>query len=248
MEALILGHANRVITANPAITKELRKRHPDAKNIQPISQGHDEEDFSGYQPAPSDVFTIGYLGSLSPDCDPEPFFSALHILINQGKIPQEKVRFVHVGLPVALDLEQLIERYLLKQVVEQRGYLPHADSLSQMSRVSLLLLVTSSDPLVFPAKVFEYLRLGKPILGIAPKEGEVARFLTEMKSGKVSSPEDLEGIKEALLFYYSNYQRGRISSDVNEEKMRKFERKSLTERLACTFDEIIKQLKGFSTS
>jgi hypothetical protein len=248
MEALIIGHADRVITANPCITKEIRERHPDAKNIQQVSQGYDEEDFSGYQPAPSDVFTIGYLGSLSPDCNPEPFFAALHVLVELGKIPQEKVRFVHVGLPVAMDLKQLIERYQLSQMVEQRGYLSHADSLSQMSKVSLLLLITSSDPLVFPAKVFEYLRLRKPVLGIAPKEGELARFLTEMKSGKVASPEDLEGIKEALHLYYSDYQRGSISSDVNLEKMRKFERKSLTERLACIFDGIIKQPEGLSTS
>jgi hypothetical protein len=248
MEALILDHADRVITANLAIQRELTRHYPDAENILPVSQGYDEEDFAGYQPVHSDIFTIGYLGSLSPDCDPEPFFAALRVLIDQGKIPPEKVRFVFVGLPVALDLKRLIGRYQLSQVTEQRGYLSHADSLNQMSKASLLLLITSSDPLVFPAKVFEYLRLGKPILGIVPKEGELARFLDEMKSGKVVSPEDLEGIQKALLSYYSDHQKDEISLKVSVERIKEFERRHLTERLACIFEEIIKQTEGPFTS
>ena len=239
MEKLIIDQADRVITANPAITRELETRYPYARNICPVSQGYDEEDFETYRSGLSDVFTIGYLGTFSPDCDPEPFLAALRQSIDRGRIPGDRVKFVHIGLPVGIDLGRLIEKYNLKEVVELKGYLSHPESLNQMSKVSLLLLITSAHPLIFPAKIFEYLRLKKPILGILPQKSEAARFLTEMKMGKVISPEDKEGIGEALLSYFSDHHSGKATSDVEEDQIKRFERKSLTFRLSSILDKVI---------
>ncbi len=239
MERLIVSNADRVITANPAIKGEFERLHPYSKKICLIDQGYDEEDFLTYQSFSSEIFTIGYLGTFSPDCDPEPFFAALGELIDQGMIPKEKVKFVHVGLSVGIDLDQLVEKYKLREIVEQKGYLSHSESLKQMGRASLLLLVTSDHPLVFPAKVFEYIRLKKPILGIVPPKSEIVKFLTQMKVGKVVSPEDKKGIKETLLSYFSNFQKGKLTLDIQEDELKRFERKSLTLRLASLFDEVV---------
>ena len=239
MERLIVNNADRVSTANPAITKELETRYPHSRKICLIDQGYDEEDFGTSQSFSSEVFTIGYLGTLGPDCDPEPFFAALGELINQKMIPKEKVKFVHVGLPVGIDLEDLVEKYKLKEVVQQKGYLSHGEALSQMGKVSLLLLVTTDHPGVFPAKIFEYLRLKKPILGLVPPKSEIAKFLTEMNVGEVVSLEDKKKIKETLFFYFSNYHMEKLTLNVGEDKIKKFERKSLTLKLASLFDEVV---------
>jgi len=238
MERLIVNNADRVITANPAIAREFETQHSPAKEICMISQGYDEEDFRIPQSSLSEIFTIGYLGTFSPDCDPEPFFAALGRLIDRGMIPKEKVKFVHVGLSVGIDLERLIEKYKLSEVVQQKGYLTHREALKLMRKVSLLLLITSEQPLVFPGKIFEYLRLKKPILGILPQKSEINRFLTEMKLGKMVSPQNKDQIQQVLLFYISNFEKGKLTSDVDEGKLQQFERKSLTFRLASLFDEV----------
>jgi len=241
MERLIINKADKVITANPAITTDLKSHHPHIEKIEQIDQGYDEEDFAKYQSSLPEIFTIGYLGTLSPDCDPEPFFAALGDLIDQKVIPQDKIKFVHVGLSMGINWDRLIEKYRLKEVVQPKGYLSHRDSLSEMQKVSLLLLITSDHPLVFPAKVYEYLRFNQPILGIFPKDSQIAKFLLEIKGGRVVPPEDKEGIKQVLISYYTDFAEGKMALITREEEISKYERKSLTFKLASLMDEVARR-------
>jgi glycosyltransferase involved in cell wall biosynthesis len=238
---LIIRGADRVISANPSITKRMIAQYSGAKRIETINQGYDEQDFEGGVPQKSKLFTIGYLGTFSQDSNPEPVFRALRSLIHQELIPRDMIRLIHVGLSVGVDLNGLIEKYDLKGVVERRGYLPHHEALRQVGEASIFLLVTSEDPAIFPAKVFEYLPFRRPILAVAPTGSEVAGFITETESGRVVSPKDKKGIKEALLFHFSNYEKPTSSSPEHEENVRKFERRSLTSRLASLFDETIQK-------
>jgi glycosyltransferase involved in cell wall biosynthesis len=239
LEKLIIQKADKVITANPAITTDLESRHPHTEKIQQIDQGYDEEDFASCQVSLPEIFTIGYLGTFSPDCDPEPFLAALGGLIGEGIIPKDKIRLVHVGLSMGIDLDHLIEKYNLKDVVLKKGYLSHRESVNEMKKASLLLLVTSDHPLIFPAKVYEYLRFKKPILGIIPKESRIAKFLTEIKAGKVISPEDKEGIRQVLVSYFTDFAEGKMTLVISEDEINRFERKSLTFKLASLLDEVV---------
>ncbi|MGB2805843.1 MAG: glycosyltransferase [Candidatus Zixiibacteriota bacterium] len=237
----IINAADRVIVANPAIKGEFEMRHPPAENICLVNQGYDEEDFKTYKPSTSEIFSIGYLGTFSPDCDPEPFLSALGEWIDQRKIPKNKVKLIHIGLSTGIDMDGLIEKHALKDVVIRKGYLSHKQALEEMKGVSFLLLVTSDHPSVFPAKIFEYLRLKKPILSIVPSNSQIAKTLAEMKVGKVVSPEHKEEIKEKLDSYFSDFQKDGLSSAVSEGKLAKFERKALTLKLASLFDEVTRR-------
>jgi glycosyltransferase involved in cell wall biosynthesis len=237
-QRLFVGMADRVIVANPAIGSDFEIRYPQTRKIRLVSQGYDEEDFKTIQSTLPETFTIGYLGTLSPDCDPEPFLSALSLWVNQGMIPKEKVRFLHVGLSRGIDLDRLIRKYRLEGVAEKRGYLSHRESLNEMKGVSLLLLVTSDHPSIFPAKVFEYLRLKKPVLGIVPPGSQIGRLLTEMRIGRVVSPEDKRGIKEALQSCFSESLKGGSGMHVDEGNLRKYERKSLSLSLASHFNQV----------
>lgn len=241
MEGLIIQKADKVITANPAITRDFETRLSHPEKICLIDQGYDEEDFQGVSSPSSEIFTIGYLGTFSPDCDPEPFFAALGGLIGEGIISKDKIRFVQVGLSMGIDLDNLIEKYKLKEVVQEKGYLSHPDSLKEIAKVSLLLLVTSDHPLIFPAKVFEYLRLKKPILGILPPKSQIAEFLIEMKAGIVVSPKDENGIRQRILLYFKNFAEGKLTLDMSEDEINKFERKSITFKLASLFDKVVQR-------
>jgi hypothetical protein len=230
--------ADKIISANPSITKIMMEQYSVAKKIETIGQGYDESDFETSVDGKAELFTIGYLGTFSPDCDPEPLFWALRNLIDQKLIPKDKIKFIHVGLSMGIDLDGLIEKYDLKEVLEKKGYLPHRKALDQMKDVSIFLLVTSDNPLVFPAKVFEYLPFKKPILGIVPQESEVGKIILKMKLGRVISPEDKNGIAETLLYYFSNFENKTFSFPRNEEKVKRFDRRYLTSKLASILDQM----------
>jgi glycosyltransferase involved in cell wall biosynthesis len=237
VEKLILSKADKVVVANPAIREALESRHRLGEKICEVSQGYDEEDFGAITSEKPETFVIGYLGTFSPDCDPEPFFAALGDLIGMGVIPRDKIRFVHVGVCVGIDFDRLVQRYGLGDVVQEKGYLPHKEALEEMGKAFLLLLVTSDHPLVFPAKVFECLRLGKPILGVVNPRSQMAALLNRARAGRVVSPEDSAGVKQALTSYFSAFEKGELASNMDEDVLQEFERKFLTSKLASLFDQ-----------
>jgi hypothetical protein len=239
LEKTIVSRAGRVVMANPAILAELRSAHPLTNTIRLIDQGYDEEDFQELVPTKSEIFTIGYLGTFSPDCNPEPFFQVMKDLTDRNLIPKDKIRLLHVGGSMHLDAKRLATEYGLSEILETKGYLPHRQALAQMAKTSVLLLITSDDPRVFPAKVFEYLRLGKPILGIVPEESQIAKSLQAVNARRVVSIDDAEGIKQALLGCYDEFKNGKMRFDVPDDSVKRFERKVLTGRLASLFDEVV---------
>jgi glycosyltransferase involved in cell wall biosynthesis len=243
MEKLFLRHADKVIVANPVIEEGFKRKYTPSGKIHLVEQGYDEEDFQNGTDQALGVFTIGYLGTFSPDCNPEPVFTALGELISENKIPRDKIRLVHYGLPLGIDLIVLMEKYNLKNVVLSEGYLSHKEALNEMRKVSVSLLVTSDDPSVFPAKVFEYLRLRKPVIGVVPPESQIAGLLTETGAGKVVSPGDQDGIKKMLLGYFDSFTQGHLGTELNSVNPDRYERKSLSFKLATLFDQTLSKIK-----
>jgi glycosyltransferase involved in cell wall biosynthesis len=239
LEKTIVSCADRIVTANPVIQAELTKAHPLMKSILLIDQGYDEEDFQEVVSTKPDVFTVGYLGTFSPDCNPQPVFRALGELMYENLLPKDKVKFLHVGGSVHLDVKRLAKERGLSEILETKRYLPHRQALAQMAKASVLLLITSDDPRVFPAKVFEYLRLGKPILGIVPEESQMAKFLQSVNAQAVLGMDDVEGIKRTLLAHFAEFKNGQMRSDMRDDSLKGFERKVLTGRLASLFDEVV---------
>jgi glycosyltransferase involved in cell wall biosynthesis len=239
LEKTIITNADKVVAANPIIKGELEKTNPRKENLCLIDQGYDEEDFENFRPVAPEKFTIGYLGTFSQDCNPEPFFCALGELISENLVPKKKIGLKHVGGSLQIDMRKMAQKYGLQEILETKGYISHKDALNQMENVSVLLLVTSDDPCVFPAKVFEYLRLGKPILGIVPQDSEMAKLLREMKAQAIVPPENGEGIKQAILASFKDFERKEKSYPLEEKILKRFERKELTSRLASLFEEVI---------
>jgi glycosyltransferase involved in cell wall biosynthesis len=238
---LITQNADGIISINDKITQRLFSLYPFIKNIKTIPNGYDESDFNLPASVKTDSFIIAYLGTFSPDHDPEPFLLGLKNLLEEKKVPKEKIKFIHIGLCMGIDLDRLVKRYDLSDVVERTGYLPHKEALAHLQGAFLLLLTTSQAPeaeMISTSKLFEYMPLRKPILAIVPTEGAAAGVVSSLNLGKVVSPADPVGIKQELLSFFSDWERGSLSLNVDEEKIKMFSRKSLTSQLASLFDEI----------
>jgi glycosyltransferase involved in cell wall biosynthesis len=238
---LISQNADGIISINDKITQRLFSLYPFIKNIKTIPNGYDESDFNLPTSVKTDSFIIAYLGTFSPDHDPKPFLSGLSNLLDERKIPKEKIKFIHIGLCMGIDLDRLVKRYDLSGVVERTGYLPHKEALAHLKEASLLLLTTSQTPeaeMISTSKLFEYMPLRKPILAIVPPDGAAAGVVSSLNLGKVVSPADPVGIKQELLSFFSDWEKGSLSLNVDEEKIKMFSRKSLTSQLASLFDEI----------
>ncbi len=239
---LITQNAKAIVSINEKITQRLVSLYPFIKNIKTIPNGYDESDFNIPPFVKTDSFIIAYLGTFSPDHNPGHFLLGLRSLLDEKKALKEKIKLKHIGLCMGIDLDGMIKKYDLSEVVERRGYLPHKEALAQLQDASVLLLTTSPSPeaeMISTSKLFEYMPLKKPILAIVPPNGAASQIVSALNLGKVVSPFDPVGIKQELFSFFSDWEKGSLSLNVDEGKIKMFSRKFLTSRLASLFDEII---------
>ncbi|MHB2151037.1 glycosyltransferase [Calditrichota bacterium LG25] len=178
-----------------------------------IPNGYDEADFNGLKTSTvvkDDWFRIGFSGTIYSHLNhPTPLFRALAALKARKPESGEKIRFVHVGKS-HIDLKKLASRFGLETQVETTGYLPHRQALEKLNQMDCLcFILDDSDArsrFTIGGKVYEYLRLKKPILALVPEEGEAADLVNRTNSGVVISPKKKEQIADVLLNWLNSRQ------------------------------------------
>jgi glycosyltransferase involved in cell wall biosynthesis len=241
---LITQNAKAVVSINEKISQRLFSLYPFIKNIETIPNGYDDSDFNLPPTGKTDSFVIAYLGTFSPDHNPESFLLGLRSLLDEKRTLKEKIKLKHIGLCMGIDLDGMIKKYDLSGVVERKGYLPHKEALAQLQDASILLLTTSPSleaEMISTSKLFEYIPLKKPVLAIVPPSGAAAEVVSSLNLGKVVSPADLVGIEKELLSFFLDWEKGKLSPGLDEVRIKMFSREFLTSRLASLFDEVIKR-------
>lgn len=57
---------------------------------------------------------------------------------------------------------------------------------------------------MYPGKIFEYLRLGKPIISLSPIGGVVDTLIQQTKRGYNVDFDNIRGIEQSILQLYKN--------------------------------------------
>lgn len=170
-----------------------------------IPNGFDEDDFRELPSKPKNdqhLFKIGFSGTVYSHLNhPTPLFKAMAHFSKQWPEQGAQLRFVHVGKS-QIDLKKLAARFRLANQVQSLGYLPHKEALVRLNEMDSLCFVLSDrdarSRFTVGGKVYEYLRLAKPILALVPEDGEAADLIHETKSGVVVSPQNTEAIVSVL--------------------------------------------------
>lgn len=237
LESVLLHQADCNLTVEASLTREYARNFGlSAEKIISITNGYDEENFADLNiPAHTDRFTINYSGLLySGHRSIEPVLKAIQQLHEKKAVELSDIRFRVVGNAVPKNVVAA-QRYGLSDVLIQTGYLSHRAALqSNMDSNLLLLLIGEGDNLksFYSAKIFEYLRSGRPILAIAPKDGVVDQVLQESGHGKAFSSKQIAEIKAMILEEYLKWKNRCDSSLLHSPAIERFEGKHLTQQLA----------------
>ena len=124
----------------------------------------------------------------------------------------------------------------LEPVVRRFGFVPKQEALAHLRSADAAFIVLAAAPgraHVPPAKLFEYIGLDRPVLAIAPP-GEARRILDELGWGLAAdpTPEGVAGGIERLL--------SAAPSGGTADPERRYERSTLSRRLAALLDEVVK--------
>jgi hypothetical protein len=121
--------------------------------------------------------------------------------------------------------------------VERIGYVPHARVLHELAASHLTVCIldeAAGAERVYPAKLFELMHLGRPMLTLAPRDSAAARLVERYGFGPALRPRDEEAIASDLLRRLQAFRGGdyRLELGQNAAAIRCFDRRALAARFA----------------
>jgi glycosyltransferase involved in cell wall biosynthesis len=213
---LVASQADAIVTAWDGIAEEIGGYEPKAP-ITVIPNGADYDDFEGLAYLPADRFRITHTGSFFGKRNPRPFLTALQ----ESGLENVVARFV--GELTTRDREWAEtlgfgDRLELLPFGSRR----HALAYQRDSEALLLLLPEAGErgAPVLPGKIFEYLAAERPILAAVPPTGAAANLIRESGAGIVVAPDDVAGIREALIGLEARWRAGRLNGASLPDELR----------------------------
>jgi hypothetical protein len=162
--------------------------HLPAEKFVVIENGYDEDGFAsalGTLATPAapagagDTLTLLHSGVLyDAGRDPSAFMRAVAALVREGLPGGKRLRVVLRAPGNMEGIRALAEQFGVADVVEVAPAVPYAQALAEMLAADGL-LVFQGSPFnnQVPAKIYEYFRARRPILGLVDPGGETARVL-----------------------------------------------------------------------
>jgi glycosyltransferase involved in cell wall biosynthesis len=205
-ERLVLAHADRIVANTPNCCAALAQTYSlHAEKICSITNGFDPEAFPAAPPPPGSgsALHVVHAGELHFGRDPRPFLDALQAMLSVSALSARclRARFLGQTNCAGLDLNDEIRRRGLADAVDLPGQMPYQKTLQELTAADILLVLdTPGRSIGVPAKVYEYLGAGRPILALAEPGGDTDLVLKQ--SGvlhRVAPPRDMERIGQALV-------------------------------------------------
>jgi glycosyltransferase involved in cell wall biosynthesis len=193
-----------------------------------ISNGYDNDDFLNLNKSlliDTNNINISYIGTMFGP-------QANHKLIEGINTFSKKlnsnspIKFNFIG-EFEFKILQAINANNLIRLINK---ISHSEALNLMFTSQILILVLPNDfegKIAYSGKFFEYIKIGKPILGIVP-DGEVAEIIKKYNLGEIANPDDIIEIKNKI---------NKIIENINSytklpvEELYKYSREAQTEYL-----------------
>jgi glycosyltransferase involved in cell wall biosynthesis len=164
-----------------------------------VANGCDVTDFARLTPrSPSSPFILLHAGSLYGARNPAPLLRGLANAIRRGTIDRARMRLRFVGRVGVPGVESLVHQLGLEDVVEFISHVPRQIALQQMADASALLIIQPVTKVSVPAKLYEYMAVGRPVLALSEPDGETASIVQGSGAGIAVSADDEAAIERCL--------------------------------------------------
>ncbi|MFD2614860.1 glycosyltransferase [Paenibacillus gansuensis] len=240
-EVLSLQEADAVISVTEQITDTLYQISGTGSNrkFHTIHNGYDPMDFVNIAAKKKNKkFTICYMGSIYGlrRGVANQFFSELNSAISNNIINPDHIELKLIGY---LDSITFPEEWPLHHIVHSTGYLNHKTALANAAASDLLLLfIDPREDTTVTSKIYELVRLGKPILALIPPVGSAATILAHTRTGIIVDSKCPSKSIKVIKSLYKAWRADAIKTKPNEMAIQKYSRVKLTGKLAVILDQI----------
>ena len=142
--------------------------------------GYSEKYFSGLiNTIKNDEKVIIHAGNIFDYQNPGEFWKLIKLKIEKGE--KFKLKFIGTVGPI---IKQTLTEIGLSNYTDYLGFLTYKEMLIELNNADYL-LVCASEKRHVPGKLFEYLRIGKPIIAFGDDNDEVKQIIENANAGKL---------------------------------------------------------------
>ncbi|MBD3285058.1 glycosyltransferase [candidate division WOR-3 bacterium] len=232
-----LGASDTVIAATRTHTEDLKQRYPEMEErIYYIPNGYDTEDFSAKKGKRMDgALRIVYSGIMGLEGinDGSTLYAALRILKDKEGLRPSDLRFEIIGEVARKEEERMKD---VEEFIDSPGFLPHKEAMARLERADLAYLPYHArySYFIVPAKVYEYVGSGTPVLAEVDPTHETASILRDTGTGMIADEDDVDAVVKALRLLL----KGRFPYRPKRQHIRYFDRRNEVEYLARLLNEL----------
>jgi glycosyltransferase involved in cell wall biosynthesis len=246
IEEVVYANAARCVFTTPGAANEYRARYAEvpADRTIVIENGYDEETFAGVEDDPACAMPLDpgrvvllHSGIVYPsERDPTHLMQALAILKSRGAVSPETFAVWFRGAGHTDMLTRAATAAGVLDLIRLLPSVPYDDALKEMLRADALLVLQASNcNAQIPAKLYEYLRAGRPILGLTDPVGDTAQLLSRAGIAAGAPLDSAEAIAR-LLERFVREPSARTQWIASSEAVRQAARRSRAVELAKVLD------------
>jgi len=236
LEKLVLQKADSVSVISPGMQKEFKSIVDRKYHI--IPNGYDTEDIIDHKITETNDFVLSHIGSMSKTRTPYCLLEVLSEIIKENESFEKKLIIKNVGKIDTHALESFKKNGLTNKL-ELVDYLPHNEVIAEQQSASMLLLLVNDTPnakLILTGKIFEYLASKRPIICVAPEDGDAAKVISECNAGKTFGFNEKKKLKKYILESFENFESGNLVA--NSKNTEQYSREHLTKKMSDVIKEI----------
>lgn len=243
LERRVVHDADWVVCNTNPVRADFARRYPEfAPKFITVPNGFDPEDFAELaeqRPIGTDKLLLTHAGCFYGKRRPEPLFRALGLLRDRTSAARPpSLQLVGHTMCDDTALTTLAARCGVAELVLVRGEVPHRQALELMRGSDIQLLIGFSGAgaeLQVPAKLFEYLGVGRPVLALAPRQSAIADILSQSGAdAEICEPEDVGEIASAIARLEARRAAARDGSSATQNaSITQFHRREQVGRIAA---------------
>lgn len=246
IESETLARATFCVFTTQRAADNYAERYPQAAGkCRVIENGYDEDAFTDAIPARSgvadDTLLFLHSGIIYPeDRDPSAFFAAIARLIEQGSLSRDKVCIRFRAPSHTTEVAALAAKYNLADVVDIAPPIPYRQAIAEMLGADFLVVFQGAQfNAQIPAKIYEYLRAGRPLLALTDPAGDTATQLRPFREIGFADIADAGQIATTIVASLAARQTPGHAEGLadNMHAVRRYSRITQAGTLAALFDE-----------
>lgn len=245
IEARVIRSAAAAVFTTPRSRQLYVERYPDVaqEKLHCIRNGYDEPDFNALAEAHArpagERLKLLHSGLLKlSERDPRPFLGALSDLVREGVLCADSLEVTFRAPGDEHGHRRLVAEFGLEGIVLVRPPIPYAEALQEMAGADVLLTFQDAQcNHLVPAKLYEYIRVRRPVLALTDEGGETADLVREAGAGLVLDLTSRERIRAALPGFLRQVREG-SAPVATISRMQKYSRRSQTGELATILDAV----------